>query len=450
MAGPQNPAGALPSTSGIADPQVRAWADAMVSAWNLRSGHTGVGEKPNRFVTRAEIEGLAEDALYKTLSGAVSASPIKGSSQVKSAAQINKIIDNLADSIKKSLLYQILGTEIAPIVNRAVANVAAAGITNDATIRALRDLALAKAINTIWAAIGGTDAVIEDGVLSAATPSTAEATKWATVVAAVTDPNTGEVNSASIKEELTSYANSADDVFNAIYSVRAQLDVDGNTIVGGFGLAATSGAGSGAGPTIDFGVRADRFYIAATSSTPDAATQLDPAYNSIPFMVLTSPEMVNGKLYPPGVYMKRVVIGEATIGTAEIEDLSVETLKIAGNAVTQMVAATAYGWGVVSVTVTVTSAFLPPGSSTVPVVVTGSTDVLSSTDFDIGVDIADFTVQSPDFYALPPGGGTWSFTQIFNVGVGVHVFSCYNHGAGDAADVANTRQRTITAVVGKR
>lgn len=357
----------LPPTSAIQDSATRAFADSLVNLLDARSGYTNK-DAPERFITAAEFQGLTNRALLQAFAqGGIA--PGAGGKDVPSAQEINDSIDNLADFIRKTLVYQLLGEEFGLIditslrqkvielgtgiykeelgrktadeqmagtittvqaglnqTNQGLAQVRA-GVTAEATARATKDLALASALNTIWAEIGGTQAVIQDGALASATPNSAQATKWNQVQAAVTDPNTGKVNSTSIKQELMSYASNADGKFNSIYSVRAQVSVGGQTLVGGFGLSATAGAGSGQGPTINFGVRADTFFIAATSATPDAATQIGQG-SAIPFMVLTTNQVVNGVVYGPGVYLKKAVIGAATIGEAQIADAAITNAKI--------------------------------------------------------------------------------------------------------------------------
>ena len=319
----------LPPTSGVQDPHTRAFLDALANAWDTRSGHIDESD-PNRFITKREINELTTQAIVDALApGVIGGSNGVGNfGQSPSAAQVNQAIDNLADSIRRSLLYQLLGTATLDTnLITSITQSAEAGISEEQTIRQSKDSALASAINNIWASIGGSSAVIQDASLAAATPSTASATKWTQVVASVTDPNTGLVNATSIKEDLNSYANTANGTFNSIYSVRAETSVGGQTVIGGFGLAATAGAGSAAGPTIDFGVRADRFYVAATAGTPSAAAQIAQG-SSIPFMVLTSTQTVNGVPYAPGVYIKKAVIGAATIGEAEIADAAITNAKI--------------------------------------------------------------------------------------------------------------------------
>ena len=363
----------LPNTGNIKDPEVRAFLDALVNNWDLRSG---IKDRSNgeRFVTLEEINGLAKRAVVEVFAGGVGSAMGRdpSGSDVPSAQAVNDAIDALADSIRKSIVYQILQTTVQPIdltnlrssIDSAISDTAAAiireerartsadeaivetldalvarigqseaGLTEEASVRAQKDNAIAQAINTIWANIGGNLALIQDGQLAAVSPANVQATRWTQVQAAAIDPNTGQANSAIVRQEFQAYANKADGTFGSIYSVRAQISVGGQTVVGGFGLAATSGAGSAQGPTIDFGVRADKFFIAATSQTPDAPTQISQG-SQIPFMVLTSTQFVNGVAYPPGVYIKRAVIGDATIGTAQIADAAINSAKIQNASIT--------------------------------------------------------------------------------------------------------------------
>ena len=363
----------LPSTGAIKDPEVRQFLDLLVNAWDSRSGVRDMSNG-ERFITLGEINGLAIDAFAGAFSSGVGAflGKTNPNGKVPSVKDINDAIDALADDIRKSILFQLLGTELQPtdianlrakidasiretgaailreevkrvnadeamleVINIMVARIGSseAGIANESVVRAQKDNAIAQAINTIWANVGGNQALIQDGQLASVSPAAVQATRWTQVEAAAIDPNTGQPNSAIVRQELTSYTNKANGTMNAIYSVRAQVSVGGKTVVGGFGLSATSGAGSAQGPTIDFGVRADRFYIAATSETPDANTQIGQGA-AIPFMVLTSNQIVNGKVYPPGVYIKKALIGDATIGTAQIAEATITSALIQDASIT--------------------------------------------------------------------------------------------------------------------
>ena len=82
-------------------------------------------------------------------------------------------IDNLADFIRNSLLYQILGEKISiPDLDAlrtevdGVRQYAGTGITRVETRTFSDAMSLASAINRIWAYVGGSTAVIEDGELA--------------------------------------------------------------------------------------------------------------------------------------------------------------------------------------------------------------------------------------------------------------------------------------------
>lgn len=330
----------------VQDPIVRSWLSSFTSSWNERSGLAGDGN--SQWLTRLDAQSVALNSIARVF-GSNGFDGIPNTPN-PTAQQIEDTISNLQDEIRKSLIYQYLETAIGDLdlnaINATISSSfgdAYAAIGLEQEVRTNKDNALASAINQIWSQIGGSTAVINDGQLASVTPSGASATKWTQVVASVTDPNTGQVNATSIKQDLNVYANSANSTFNAIYSVRAQIAVGGQTIVGGFGLSATAGAGSAQGPTIDFGVRADKFFIAATSATPDGTTQENQG-NSIPFMVLTSNQFVNGVFYSAGVYIKQATIGTATIGTAKIADAAITNAKIGGDIASTNFSSGSAGW----------------------------------------------------------------------------------------------------------
>lgn len=324
----------LPPTLGVKDPDVRAYLDALSNAWDHRNGITDKSS-PDRFITAEEFKGLASQAIADTLSSALGTSnPAIGGGR----GAVGDAIAALSDEIKRSLLYQILGTPYADInlselqqkINLSVDKAQAlfaqerksrltadealtsqltiqasqigqnqAAITAETQTRVNKDNAIASAVNNIWAAIGGSSAVIQDGQLAQVTPSGSQATKWTQVQSEVIDPNTGQSKVASIRQDFAAFNDQVNNKFGSMYTVRAQVVSGGRTVVGGFGLSALDGP---EGPTIDFGVRADRFWVAGTDGTAD-----------IPFIIK------GGK-----VYMK----------TAFIENATIDTLMLGRNAVT--------------------------------------------------------------------------------------------------------------------
>lgn len=326
----------LPPTLGVKDPEVRSFLDALANAWDHRNGITDKSS-PDRFITAEEFKGLASQAVVETLGSALGTST-PGIGGGGGPGSVGEVISAISDEIKKSLLFQILGTPYANInlsdlqqkINLSVDKAAAlfaqerqsrvtadealtnqltiqasqigqnlAAITAETQTRVNKDNAIAAAVNNIWAAIGGNNAVIQDAALAQVTPSGSQATRWTQVQSEVIDPNTGQSRVASIRQDFSAFSDKVNNKFGSMYTVRAQVTSGGRTVVGGFGLSALDGPG---GPTIDFGVRADTFWVAGLDGTAD-----------IPFIIK------NNK-----VYMK----------TAFIEDLTVDTIKIKDQALT--------------------------------------------------------------------------------------------------------------------
>ena len=373
----------LPPTLGIKDPEVRSFLDALANAWDHRNGITDKSS-PDRFITAEELKGLASQAVVETIGSALDTSTT-GIGGGGGKGSVGEVISALSDEIKKSLLFQILGTPYANInlselqqkINASVDQAAAffslerkerasadealtsqlmiqasqigqnqAAISAETQTRVNKDNAIASAVNNIWAAIGGNSSVIQDGQLAQVNPSGAQATKWAQLQAEVIDPNTGQSKVASIRQDFSAFSNKVNNKFGSLYTVRAQITSNGRTIAGGFGLSALDGPG---GPTIDFGVRADTFWVAGLDGTAD-----------IPFIIK------NGK-----VYMK----------TALIEDLTVDTIKIKNQALTDHYTSSGFSGATVgtsmapiaSMTITV-----PTTVSSAQVVVMGSVNWLAT------------------------------------------------------------------------
>ena len=80
-------------------------------------------------------------------------------------------------------------------------------------------------------------------------------------------------------------------------------------VVGGIGLAGDKGV-------IDFAVNANKFYIAPPTGGKGVT----------PFVVLTSPQMVNGVRVPAGTYIKSAFIQDGSIDIAKINKASINSL----------------------------------------------------------------------------------------------------------------------------
>lgn len=105
-----------------------------------------------------------------------------------------------------------------------------------------------------------------------------------------------------------------DDGLLGQYTVK--IDADGR--VSGFGLASTVPLG-GVG-TSEFAVRADKFYIAE----PGGVT-----IGTAPFVVLTTPTVIDGDTIPPGTYIADAYIRNAVITGAKIKAATITDANIA-------------------------------------------------------------------------------------------------------------------------
>jgi hypothetical protein len=95
------------------------------------------------------------------------------------------------------------------------------------------------------------------------------------------------------------------------------VKIDNNGYVSGFGLASTE---NNATPFSDFGIRADRFYVASPSGpgiTP-----------MIPFKVITTPQVINGTNVPVGVYIDGAHIQGGSITGSAIVNGTIEGTKL--------------------------------------------------------------------------------------------------------------------------
>lgn len=120
-------------------------------------------------------------------------------------------------------------------------------------------------------------------------------------------------NYAAIEEEKTVRAN-VDGQLLAQYTLK--LDVGGR--ISGFGLASSA-------TRSDFAINADNFWIAPPTGTSKGKS---------PFMVLTSPQTINGTVVPAGTYIDSTFIHKAAIDTLQVKDGAIKSAQIDNLAVT--------------------------------------------------------------------------------------------------------------------
>ena len=236
------------------------------------------------------------------------------------------VVDNFAaitrEQVARATADEALAQDITT-VTAAVENNSAV-IEAESLARVTADTALAQDITTVQAAVADTLATVQNEAVSRATADEALAQNITTVQASVTALSNSvddevQTLTAAVETEATARAN-ADGTLFAQYTVK----VDVNGYVSGFGLASTA---NNATPFSEFAIRADRFYVASPSGP--GITPI------IPFIVNTTPQIVNGVSVPIGVYMDAAFIKNGTITNAKIGNVAIDTAKIADAAIVE-------------------------------------------------------------------------------------------------------------------
>lgn len=137
--------------------------------------------------------------------------------------------------------------------------------------------------------------------------------------------------SAAVVQEISTRASQTGHL-GALWTVRMTV---GN-IAGGFGLSGTSSPDAGA--TIDFGVRANRFFIAPPEGVSGVGSIL-------PFIVQTTPTTINGQAVPAGVYIDTAFIRDGTIIGVKIGLATITEAHILGKLSASIISAGSIGVG---------------------------------------------------------------------------------------------------------
>ena len=142
-----------------------------------------------------------------------------------------------------------------------------------------------------------------------------------------------------------------------------------------------------------------------------------------------------------------------------IADLSVDTLQIAGNAVSVPMCATGDWVGAVTIDFTVLPSDIPAGNSTVPVVVSGSilcaTGQISYFDLHVGNSVSFNAAgnQASSIVGVGANSGAEvpaSYQTTVYLTPGTYVVSCHNRQKGTSGYDNTTKRRTVTAFLARR
>lgn len=259
-------------------------------------------------------------------------------------ADVTKLLEALTGQITSSQLYADLNTRINLIDGSAPGSVNQR-IADEAAARGLDVSGLQTQIDTLVSVSAGdfgpVIALIEAETTARTDADSALASSLTTMIASVSDTSTAAIAAES------SVRAGVDGYLGAQYTLR--LDVNGR--VAGFGISSTSIGGAGA--RSDFGIVADRFFIAPPAGTVGVGS-------IIPFTVLTSGTTTPaGEVLPAGVYMDAAYIrnldavlarfNQAIITNAMIANLSASKLTvgdgtIGGNLKSSNYIAGSQGW----------------------------------------------------------------------------------------------------------
>ena len=316
----------LPSTDQINDPQARMFCDTLLNAWMVRNGDVGDGSK--RFVTAEEAANVSAKVIYAAFGGVAGVGTgfdggfapggdsnadlnFAGSQAIFNSELFRRLGERIATAIiPRDLVSWVTGEVQAQARSTTSLGARVAGaeaaVVNQQEFIATSFKASADAVNTIWALVGDPGqhalSLSQDGTHLESTIQTTDAHNWHQLHSDVYTPN-GEVLAATVQQDFHTYASATDSKLESTYTLRVELRPAGKpAVIGGFGIMGSSS--SAQQTTIDFGVRADRFWIAPPSSDP----QLSAIPDTLPFFVDSL-----------GVHIKTALISAASIDIAQIK-----------------------------------------------------------------------------------------------------------------------------------
>lgn len=358
--------GVAPAT-GVQDPAARRVLQDLITAHNTRNGQT-----EQRFLTEADIRHLSQQIVSEGMRRLATSISSAGGDLPGAPGwgTVGDLVEAVGQIVERSPLWEALGAriewlnrqnslsigKIATLADgftqereerldgqstlarevsavKVTAGENTAAILEEKEVRANAVNALVQAVNTMFAAVGNNSALIQDGGNLSVNWNASQATKWSQMQTEVFGADGTPIRQALAKE--AQLRADRDGKLAAHYTVK----IDQNGWVSGFGLMSLTSPNSN--PTSAFYVRADRFAIGSPSQpAPSGAT---PPAENIPFVVQTTSTIdpVTGVPIPAGVYLK----------DAFIQNASIDTLHLAGNAVS--VSAFATGGSYVATTINI-------------------------------------------------------------------------------------------------
>lgn len=255
---------------------------------------------------------ITESQLATSLSAPISlvtaASTVPGSVNARIKAEETQRISGDANTLSSAQSYVGLFTYSKSSIDGSLAatssNLTAAFQQADITLRALAQLDTASYAYSL-------------------SNGTALAGQVLNLSASVASPTISNNPTYAALQTESSARATLDGNVRSLYTVRTEVSSDGRTLMGGFGLAGT--AGGPAGPSIDFGVVANRFWVGAPAGSGLADKQF--------FTIQTTNWNDNGVTRPPGLYVDAAFIANlsatyATIGTLVADQIAASDISV--------------------------------------------------------------------------------------------------------------------------
>lgn len=269
-----------------------------------------------------------------TLTAAVETNRAEALSGIETEATARASGDAAEATQRETLATQLrgayTGTDIAAVTTGLIHSERQARSTADAAQVSRLDT-LEATVNNPTTGVTATAAaldVVEATVNNGTSGNTALASRTSTLEATVNTPTSGNNPTFAALQTEASARAALDGSVQALYTLRAEVSSGGRTMIGGFGLSATATAG--AGPRIDFGVRADQFYIGAPAGSGIADT--------FPLVVRTTVTTENGVTIPAGVYIDSAYIVNVSALYGRFGTLVADSISAASINVSQLVA----------------------------------------------------------------------------------------------------------------
>jgi hypothetical protein len=221
---------------------------------------------------------------------------------------------------------------------------------------------------------------------------------------------------AAVQTEQSVRANETGHL-GALYSVRMQLSQDGKQVVGGFALSGTSSGTAGA--TIDFGVLANKFFVAAPEGSGIAS--------NFQLTIQTTPTSANGVTIPAGLYVDSAFITNVNALWGRFGTLVADTIQATEISASQLTAGNGVIGGSLKSSNYVSGSsgwtLRPDGVAEFSgVIVRGTVYATAGQVGGINIDVSGLNSGSYSGYSWPSSGGG------FHLGPAGMLLGNYNSG----------------------